>query len=123
MLGVVLEKKSSLTKKCDPCPKNVHCVPPIQCPAYVRLETFDKPQLCDLPAGTHGYCCTSGYNHTSIQGILPIESNFEANFVYFSQNTNIITTTITIIIITMIIKIIYNRGSIRTLMIITIIIN
>lgn len=50
--------------KCDPCPTGIRCVPPIQCPATVRLTKSEMPQLCDLPAGTHGYCCTSGANHT-----------------------------------------------------------
>lgn len=53
-----------VTLKCDPCPKGIRCVPPIQCPAFVRMPVNERPQLCDLPAGTHGYCCTSGYNHT-----------------------------------------------------------
>lgn len=59
-----VDKNTSVAKKCDPCPKGIQCVPPIQCPAYVRMSINDRPQLCDLPAGTHGYCCTTGYNHT-----------------------------------------------------------
>lgn len=54
----------SVATKCDPCPAGVRCVPPIQCPAVVRTPLPDRPQLCDLPSGTHGYCCTSGANHT-----------------------------------------------------------
>lgn len=31
----------------------------------MRLSKLHKPQLCDLPSnGGHGYCCTSGQNHT-----------------------------------------------------------
>lgn len=51
-------------KKCDPCPKGVRCVPSIECPAHVRMKPNEKPQICDLPHGGHGYCCTSGRNHT-----------------------------------------------------------
>lgn len=61
--------KKDVAKKCDPCPKGIRCVPPIQCPAHVRLSIVDKPQLCDLPLhGGHGYCCTSGQNHTASNG-------------------------------------------------------
>ncbi|KAG4080101.1 hypothetical protein HA402_008172 [Bradysia odoriphaga] len=60
----VLDKKSGIVKKCDPCPKGIACVPPIQCPAVLRLEEEKRPQMCDLPGESHGYCCTSGHNHT-----------------------------------------------------------
>ncbi|KAG4070441.1 hypothetical protein HA402_005673 [Bradysia odoriphaga] len=52
-----------LWDKCDPGPKGIACVPPIQCPA-LRLEEEKRPQMCDLPGESHGYCCTSGHNHT-----------------------------------------------------------
>lgn len=51
-------------KKCDPCPSGSHCVPSIQCPAHVRMRAEAKPQICDLPHGTHGLCCSTGRNHT-----------------------------------------------------------
>lgn len=54
----------SILKKCDDCPNNIRCVPPIQCPAHVRLAAHEKPQVCDLPGGKYGYCCVTGQNHT-----------------------------------------------------------
>ena len=30
----------------------------------MQMKQSQRPQLCDLPGGTHGYCCTSGYSHT-----------------------------------------------------------
>ncbi|BFG00490.1 chorion peroxidase [Drosophila madeirensis] len=54
---------SGLLKKCLPC-TGVKCVPQIQCPAHVRMESHEKPQICDLPAGKFGYCCQTGQNHT-----------------------------------------------------------
>ncbi|XP_016951528.1 chorion peroxidase [Drosophila biarmipes] len=56
---------SGLLKKCLPCNDGVKCVPQIQCPAHVRMESQDKPQICDLPAGKFGYCCETGQNHTA----------------------------------------------------------
>lgn len=47
-------------KKCDPCPNDIKCVPTIQCPAHVRMNDSNKPQICDLPHGGHGFCCTTG---------------------------------------------------------------
>ncbi|KAH8248259.1 hypothetical protein KR038_009704 [Drosophila bunnanda] len=55
---------SALLKKCSPC-VGVKCVPKIQCPAHVRMESHEKPQICDLPAGKLGYCCQTGQNHTA----------------------------------------------------------
>lgn len=52
-------------KKCDPCALGIRCVPAIQCPAHVRMGTLGKPQICDLPHGGHGYCCTTGRNFTN----------------------------------------------------------
>lgn len=40
-------------------------MPQIQCPAHVRMESHEKPQICDLPAGKFGYCCETGQNHTA----------------------------------------------------------
>lgn len=51
-------------KKCDPCKHGIQCVPSIQCPAHVRMKTHEKPQICDLPHGGHGFCCTTGRNFT-----------------------------------------------------------
>ncbi|ALC46682.1 Pxt, partial [Drosophila busckii] len=56
--------KSGLLKKCKSC-TDVPCVPQIQCPAHVRMERHEKPQICDLPAGKFGYCCLTGQNHTA----------------------------------------------------------
>lgn len=53
-----------ILKKCDPCPKDIKCVPHIQCPAHVVMKSH-KPQLCELPGGTHGLCCTTGQKHTN----------------------------------------------------------
>lgn len=47
-------------QKCEPCPKGIKCVPTIQCPAHVRMKGPSKPQICDLPHGGHGFCCTTG---------------------------------------------------------------
>ncbi|XP_059614078.1 chorion peroxidase [Phlebotomus argentipes] len=58
-------KKSGLLVKYDPCPHNVRCVPPIQCPAHVNLPAAEKPRPCELASGSgHGLCCTTGQNHT-----------------------------------------------------------
>lgn len=40
-------------------------MPPVQCPAHLKMS--HPPQLCDLPGGgsNHGLCCTSGQNHTT----------------------------------------------------------
>ncbi|XP_037956398.1 chorion peroxidase [Teleopsis dalmanni] len=57
---------SSLLGKCDPCPESIVCVPQIQCPAHVRMKDHEKPQICDLPGGTFGFCCVTGQNHTGI---------------------------------------------------------
>lgn len=54
----------SILKKCDECPNQIRCVPPIQCPAHVRLSKDKKPQTCDLPGEKFGYCCLTGQNHT-----------------------------------------------------------
>lgn len=40
-------------------------MPSIQCPAHVRMGAHEKPQICDLPHGGHGYCCTTGRNFTN----------------------------------------------------------
>jgi len=29
------------------------------------MESHDKPQICDLPAGKFGFCCQTGQNHTA----------------------------------------------------------
>ncbi|XP_017471463.1 PREDICTED: chorion peroxidase [Rhagoletis zephyria] len=58
---------SNLLIKCDTCPENVACVPQIQCPAHVRMMDHEKPQICDLPGGSYGYCCVTGQNHTAIR--------------------------------------------------------
>lgn len=50
--------------KCDPCPEGIMCVPQIQCPAHVRMQDHEKPQVCDLPGGKFGFCCVTGQNHT-----------------------------------------------------------
>lgn len=52
-------------KKCDPCKPGIQCVPSIQCPAVVRMRSSEKPQICDLPHGGHGYCCTTGRKFTN----------------------------------------------------------
>ncbi|KAH8276325.1 hypothetical protein KR026_011884 [Drosophila bipectinata] len=57
--------ESGLLKKCRPCKLGIKCVPQIQCPAHVRMESHEKPQICDLPAGKFGYCCQTGQNHTA----------------------------------------------------------
>lgn len=54
----------SFFKKCDPCKPGIQCVPSIQCPAHVRMRSNQKPQICDLPHGGHGFCCTTGRNFT-----------------------------------------------------------
>lgn len=54
---------SGLLEKCKTC-VDVKCVPQIQCPAHVRMNVHEKPQICDLPAGKFGYCCHTGQNHT-----------------------------------------------------------
>ncbi|XP_017047162.1 chorion peroxidase [Drosophila ficusphila] len=56
---------SGLLKKCLPCNDGIKCVPQIQCPAHVRMESHEKPQICDLPAGKFGFCCETGQNHTA----------------------------------------------------------
>jgi len=55
----------STFEKFDRCPKHATCVPPIQCPAYLRMS--HHPQLCSLPgvAKGHGLCCTTKQNHTT----------------------------------------------------------
>uniref|UniRef100_A0A034VZV8 Chorion peroxidase n=2 Tax=Bactrocera dorsalis TaxID=27457 RepID=A0A034VZV8_BACDO len=63
--GITAKPASSLLIKCDTCPDNVTCVPQIQCPAHVRMRDHEKPQICDLPGGTFGYCCLTGQNHTA----------------------------------------------------------
>uniref|UniRef100_A0A6P4E4C0 LOW QUALITY PROTEIN: chorion peroxidase-like n=1 Tax=Drosophila rhopaloa TaxID=1041015 RepID=A0A6P4E4C0_DRORH len=55
---------SGLLKKCEKCFQGIKCVPQFQCPAHVRMESHEKPQICDLPAGKFGYCCQTGQNHT-----------------------------------------------------------
>ncbi|KAH8383684.1 hypothetical protein KR009_010037 [Drosophila setifemur] len=57
--------ETGLLKKCLPCIEGVKCVPQIQCPAHVRMESHEKPQICDMPAGKFGYCCQTGQNHTA----------------------------------------------------------
>ncbi|XP_055377665.1 chorion peroxidase isoform X2 [Condylostylus longicornis] len=47
------------------CPKNLRCVPQIQCPAHVLMKPEEKPLKCNLPFGKHGFCCTTGQSHTS----------------------------------------------------------
>lgn len=54
-----------ILEKCDPCPMNIKCVPHIQCPAHVAMKHNQQPQMCELPGGTHGLCCTTGQNHTN----------------------------------------------------------
>lgn len=61
MFNVVNE---NIFKKFEPCEIGVPCVPSIQCPAHVRMKSDEKPQICGLPHGGHGYCCTTGRNFT-----------------------------------------------------------
>lgn len=72
-----LPVNSNFFKKCDPCPTGIRCVPALQCPAHVR-SPHHKPQLCDLPHGGHGYCCTSGRNFTDCKYHLRDGRNFGA---------------------------------------------
>ncbi|EDW83073.1 uncharacterized protein Dwil_GK22657 [Drosophila willistoni] len=58
------QPSSGLLTKCRPCTDGIKCVPQIQCPAHVRMDSKQKPQICDLPAGKFGYCCQTGQNHT-----------------------------------------------------------
>ncbi|XP_067615821.1 chorion peroxidase [Eurosta solidaginis] len=63
--GSTKKPTTSLLMKCDTCPENVVCVPKIQCPAHIRLKEHEKPQICDLPGDSLGFCCLTGQNHTA----------------------------------------------------------
>ncbi|GAB0100154.1 Chorion peroxidase [Sergentomyia squamirostris] len=61
------ERKSGLLVEFEPCSPGIRCVPPIQCPAHVNLNTEEKPKPCELPGSGHGLCCTTGQNHTAMK--------------------------------------------------------
>ncbi|XP_053964622.1 chorion peroxidase [Anastrepha ludens] len=61
--GTTEKCESGDLNECSACPNNVACVAKIQCPAHVRMKDHEKPQICDLPDGSSGYCCVTGQDH------------------------------------------------------------
>jgi hypothetical protein len=53
---------SNASKHSDFCIDKSHCVPFVQCPAHVRIET---KKMCKTAVGSDGVCCFTGQNHTS----------------------------------------------------------
>ncbi|XP_063704603.1 chorion peroxidase [Culicoides brevitarsis] len=47
------------------CPHGVKCVPPIQCPAHLKMANNEHPVVCNLYGEYRGFCCATLQNHTT----------------------------------------------------------
>ncbi|KAJ3627107.1 hypothetical protein MTP99_014513 [Tenebrio molitor] len=56
------DPSSNASKHSDFCIDKSHCVPFVQCPAHVRIET---KKMCKTAVGSDGVCCFTGQNHTT----------------------------------------------------------
>lgn len=56
------------------CPSDIKCVPPIQCPAHLKMIDSERPVVCSLYGDYKGFCCLTGQNHTTESYVKELES-------------------------------------------------
>lgn len=56
------------------CPTGIRCVPPIQCPAHLKMIESERPVVCSLHRDYKGFCCMTGQNHTTELYLKHLES-------------------------------------------------